>query len=88
MQFQFRLIKLVSAPGIPRTGGRRAKTERIQAKGRGDGELKKSKADKAPVGKFLVFFFLFVVVGSAFLQILRVVFNMDDDETVPPTQDP
>mmetsp|Transcript_9405 Transcript_9405/g.17724 ORF Transcript_9405/g.17724 Transcript_9405/m.17724 type:complete len:91 (-) Transcript_9405:1227-1499(-) len=68
----------VSSPAqpIPRTKGRRTKTEAIN-KGKSGAKVK--KAEKPVVGPFLLAFFLFVVVGSAVLQIFRVLFDSAGD---------
>lgn len=70
---------------IPRNKGRRNKT--LQAENRRAGEVssKQKEIDEKPVSNFLVAFFLFVVVGSAFLQIFRLFLDMEvEDSAMPP----
>ncbi len=62
-----------AAPGIPRAKGRRARVDQAaqRVKGSGSGSSALAKQDKPAVSPFLMAFFLFVVVGSAVLQVLN-----------------
>lgn len=78
-------VKLLLIAPIPRNKGRRNKT--LQAENRRAGEVssKQKEIDEKPVSNFLVAFFLFVVVGSAFLQIFRLFLDMEvEDSAMPP----
>ncbi len=60
-----------AAPGIPRAKGRRARVDQAAQRVKGSGSSAVAKQDKPAVSPFLMAFFLFVVVGSAVLQVLN-----------------
>jgi hypothetical protein len=60
-----------AAPGISRAKGRRARVDQAAQRVKGSGSSAVAKKDKPAVSPFLLAFFLFVVVGSAVLQVLN-----------------